>query len=138
MIRPTAPRPPPPSAMPPPPRPRRSSTGDGSSLAPGRNLIAASFLQIAECKRGKGRRAHERQVGGSPREQRGAGVGRAAERAEREDELGEPGRVDCQSVERILVERVERKHPPRDASDVLQPLRVNGVADLTEEAGGQP
>src|SRR5436305_14541186 len=117
MITPAAPSPPPPRAIPPPPGPRRSSTWDGSSFAPGRNLIAASFLQIAKRNRRKCRGADQGEIGGRPGEQRRARVVRAAERPEPEHELGEARRVEGEAMEGVLVERVEREHPPRDAGD---------------------
>src|SRR3954449_1243197 len=124
------PRPPPPTAIGPPPTPRRSWTCDGSSLAPGRNLIGASYLQVANRKRGHRRCEHQRQEHCRPDEQRRARTMGAAEGAELEHDLREAGRVDRQPVQRVLVKSVERQYPPRDPRDVLELLRVDRVPDL--------
>src|SRR3954452_11808118 len=135
---PTIPSPPPPIATgppkppPPPPMPRRSSTWVGSSRAPGLNLTRAAYLQVACRKRGERQSEHQREEHGGPHEQRAARVMGAAERPEREHELGKSGRVGREPVQRVLVERVERERPPREARDVLQAGRVDRVPDLTE------
>src|SRR3954452_11812376 len=77
---------------PPPPSPRRSCTCDGSSLAPGRNLTGASYLQVANRKRGHRRCEHERQEHSRPDEQRRARTMGAAERPELEHDLRKAGR----------------------------------------------
>src|SRR6185437_12529507 len=135
MTTPATPRPPPPTATAP-PLPRRSSTCDGSSCAPERNLMSR-LLQVSYGERGDGGRDDEDEVGDRPREERGARLTGAPERAEREHELGEAGGVDRQPVQRVLVERVERERPPREARDVLQALRVDRMADLAEQPGGE-
>src|SRR5512146_3077983 len=116
MTTPATPRPPPPTATAP-PLPRRSSTCDGSSRAPGRNLTAP-FLQVPYEERGDSRADDQKEVGDRPREERCARLMRTAKRAERQHELGEAGRVDRQAVQRVLVERIEREHPPREVRDV--------------------
>src|SRR4051795_6253949 len=99
MTMPTIPSPPPPIATgppkppPPPPMPRRSSTWDGSSRAPGLNLTRAAYLQVACGKRGERRSEDQREKDGGPDEQRTARVMGAAERPERQHELGKPRRV---------------------------------------------
>src|SRR5690348_13377359 len=118
MTTPATPRPPPPTATAP-LLPRRSSTCDGSSCAPGRNLTRL-FLQIPQGERGDGRCDHEHEVDDRPCEERCPRLVRSAKRAELEHVLGEAGRVDRETVQRVLVERVERQHPGRETSDVLQ------------------
>src|SRR3954453_7456160 len=115
------PSPPPPAATVP-PLPRRSSTCDGSSRAPGRNLTPPS-LQIPHGERGDSRHEDENEVNDRPREQRCARLVRTAERAELDHVLGEAGRVDREPVQGVFVERIERQHPRSEMRDVLQALR---------------
>src|SRR3954453_15161304 len=106
MTTPATPSPPPPTATAP-PLPRRSSTGDGSSRAPGRNLTPP-FLQVPDGERSDSRREDEKEVDDRPREKRCARLVRTAKRAELDHVLGEAGRVDGEPVQRVFVERVER------------------------------
>src|SRR3954452_21538654 len=124
------PSPPPPTATAP-PLPRRSSTCDGSSRAPGRNLTSPFLLQVAQRERSDSRRDHEHEVDDRPCEKRCARLVRSAKRAELEHVLGEAGRVDRQAVQSVLVERVERQDPRRQARDVLQTLRLDRLPDLS-------
>src|SRR6185312_3584326 len=127
MTTPATPRPPPPTATAP-PLPRRSSTCDGSSRAPGRNFTQV-FLQVAQGERDDSRCEDQTEVGNRPCEERCARLMRSAKRAELQDELCEPGRIDRQAVQGVLVQRVEREHPGRQPRDVLEALRLDGVPD---------
>src|SRR5581483_8005544 len=91
-----------------------------------------SGSEIAARERDKRSTADERKIRGRPREERCAGVMRAAERPEREHELREARRAAGQAVERVLVEGVEREDPPGEARDVLQLRRMDRVPDLAE------
>src|SRR6185312_16108515 len=113
MTTPATPRPPPPTATAP-PLPRRSSTCDGSSRAPGRNFTQV-FLQVAQGERDDSRCEDQTEIGDGPCEERCARLMRSAKRAELQDELGEPGRVDRQAMQRILVQGVEGEDPRRQA-----------------------
>src|SRR5690348_12292815 len=105
MTTPATPRPPPPTATAP-PLPRRSSTCDGSSCAPDRNLTPP-FLQVPRRERGDSRREHQEEIGDRPREERCARLVRSAKRAEPQYVLGKAGRVDREPVQRVFVQRVE-------------------------------
>src|SRR5829696_8968426 len=136
---PTTPRPPPPSAIPPPPpmprpRPRTSVTCPVSSRAPRRKRIWMPYLQVAPRKRRYRHAEGEREVRGRPEEERRARRVGAAERPEPQHEPREPGRVEREPVERVLVQRVEREEPPGRPRDLLEARRVDHVADLAEKA----
>ena len=61
----------------------------------------------------------------------------AAERAELQQEAGEPRRLLGDHPQRVLVERLERQRPRGDRGRVLHGVRVERMADRPEQAGDE-
>ena len=96
-----------------------------------------SRLEIPPREREEREREHDDEVADRPDADPPAVHVRAAERAELEQEAGEPRRSLGDHPQRVLVERLERQRPRRDRRRVLDRVRVERVADRAEQPGDE-
>ena len=87
---------------------------------------------------GPGGHADEPEIDGRPQPQQGAAVLGAAEGTQLDHNAGGPAHAGGEVVKPRLVERLEGQDPGGDLGDRLEALHAQGVADLSEQPGGQP